>query len=117
MISDKDISRRELLRRAGVTALSVVTPALVAAATSAAGAVSPELHFLRRIGWGVRAGDLERLAQVGWEAYLGAQLEYETLPDPAVDTFLAKNQVLLRDVQTLRRAADDDYGKLMERAL
>ena len=111
------ISRRELFGRAGAAALGfALTPALAQAADSAA-SVSPELHFLRRVGWGVRAGDLEALRRVGWEVYLETQLEPDTLPDPAVDAFLAQNQVLLADWQTLQSAADDDYGSLMERAL
>ncbi len=112
------ISRRELFRRAGVTALGVtLTPALVEAAKGTARAVSPALHFLRRVGWGVRAGELDALTHVGWEACLEAQLGYDTLSDPITDAFLANNKVPLGDVETLRRAADDDYGKLMERAL
>lgn len=39
-----------------------------------------------------------------WEA----QLTYEMLPNPRIDTFMARNKVLLAD--ELRRAADADYG-------
>ncbi len=82
------ISRRELFRRSGGAALgalvTTLTPALATAAGRAAASVLPEVHFLRRIGWGLRVGEVEALARVGWPAYLEAQLSYETLPDPAV---------------------------------
>ena len=79
--------------------------------------VSPDLHLLRRTGWGVRAGDVEALQRVGFEAYLAAQLEPQALPDPLIDTFMAQNRVLRADLATLREAADRDYGRLMEQTL
>ena len=110
------ISRREF-GRAGAAALGLaLTPALARTASSSSFA-SPELHFLRRVGWGVRAGDMATLTRVGWPAYLETQLEPGTLPDPALDAFTAENQVLLADWPALQRAADDDYGSLLERAL
>lgn len=61
---------------------------------------------------GVRSGDLERLREVGYEAYVEAQLAYETLPDPHIDAFMAKSRVLLADQCELRRAANVAYGRL-----
>ncbi len=119
------LSRREALRRGGG---AVLGGALLAAFTPVAAfaqapqedgsrAVSPDLHLLRRTGWGVRAGDVEALQRVGHEAYLAAQLEPQGLPDPLVEAFMAKNRVLSADLTALREAADRDYGRLLEQTL
>lgn len=113
------LSRREVLQRGGFAllgagVLGVLDPARVYAASAEASRVSPEIHFLQRVGWGVRQGDLERLRAVGWEDYLAAQLEPHTLPDPLVDAFMAKNRILSADLTALREAANRDYGHLLE---
>jgi len=114
------LSRRELLRRGRATALlTAVSPTLMQAAAREpnADAVPRHVHFLRRVSWGLRAGDVARLGAVGYEAYLEAQLHPATLPDPAVDALMAKNRVFSGDLNSLRHAADADYGGLLERAL
>jgi uncharacterized protein (DUF1800 family) len=47
------------------------------------------LHLLNRIGYGPRAGDLERVKQMGLEKYLELQLHPERITDPGMDTRLA----------------------------
>lgn len=116
-----ELSRRQVLKRSGGVLLGGTLASALGPASAHAAApqreVSPELHLLRRTGWGVRAGDLERLQRLGHEAYLDAQLEPESVPDPLADAFMAKNKVLSADLQTLREAADRDYRRLMEKAL
>lgn len=115
------LSRRQMLRRSsgavlGGALLQALEPATVYAQTPRQN-VSPEVHLLRRTGWGVRVGDVEGLQRVGRDAYLTAQLEPQTIPDPLVDTFMARNRVLSADLTTLREAADRDYGRLLEQTL
>lgn len=66
------------------------------------------------MSWGLRPGDREQLAELGVEGYLERQLTYDTLPDPEIDTFMAKNQALQADVVKLRELSDADYSRLME---
>lgn len=113
-------SRRALLQRGGAAALgAALLPRFgwSAAATSPPqDAVSPAAHLLRRTGWGLREGDLEALTQLGVEGYLEQQLNPATLPDPQVDAFLGRNEVLLGDERALHAAAERDYGGLLELA-
>lgn len=115
-----ELSRRDLLQRGGTAALlSALSPTLMhaSAARETGPLVSPELHFLRRVTWGVRSGDLQRVTELGTSGFLEAQLEPEHLPDSQVEVFLDKNRVLLADIGALRQDADTDYSKLLERAL
>lgn len=70
-----NVSRREFLRLSAVAAAATATGLGItwSGAMSVANS-SPELHLLKRVGWGVRPGDIELLKGMGLEAYLENQL-------------------------------------------
>src|SRR5262245_32232907 len=47
------------------------------------------LHLLNRLGYGPRAGDLERVRQMGLDKYLELQLHPERIADAGMDNRLA----------------------------
>ncbi len=47
------------------------------------------IHLLNRLGYGPRPGDIERVENMGIEAYIEQQLRPELIPDPIVDDKLA----------------------------
>ncbi|HEX8912199.1 MAG TPA: DUF1800 domain-containing protein [Humisphaera sp.] len=47
------------------------------------------VHALNRLGYGPRPGDVERVKQMGLDAYVRQQLRPESIPDPVVDKALA----------------------------
>lgn len=78
----------------------MITMALVGASAVAPDGAAPKLdpataaHVLNRMTFGVRAVDLERIAQSGVEAYIDAQLHPERLPDPDAEQRLARFETL-----------------------
>ncbi|MCL4252851.1 MAG: DUF1800 family protein, partial [Anaerolineae bacterium] len=71
---------------------------------------SPELHILSRLTWGVTPKDIEAIGQMGITGYIEWQLNPENIPDPVVDDFLSKRQILSMPTTQLRAIADDQYG-------
>ncbi len=99
-------SRRDFLKISGaVFAASLVSPALVRA-NEAARRVDPALHLLSRITWGPRLEELERLNNIGLEAYLDEQLHPEGLDDAAADVKLQELPILAMDRRTAHRLTD-----------
>ena len=89
------------MRSSSVAALARVTPVLlltaaIAAPLSAARPARPKsavpanpddktiVHVLNRIGFGARPGDLQRVRQIGLQAYIDEQLHPESIPDTGV---------------------------------
>jgi uncharacterized protein (DUF1800 family) len=58
-------------------------------------------HVLNRLGYGLRAGDVDRVRTMGIEAYLDAQLHPERIADPLVDAKLAQYAVLRGTLESL----------------
>ncbi len=52
------------------------------------------VHALNRLGYGPRPGEIERVAAVGVEAWMRAQLAPETVPDPVAEAEVAKLEKL-----------------------
>lgn len=71
---------------------------------------SPELHVLSRITWGVTPRDVERIRQMGIREYIEWQLNPEAIPDPVVDDFMLKRQILSMSAAQLRPIAEQQYG-------
>ena len=46
------------------------------------------IHVLNRLGFGPRPGDIERVREMGIEAYIERQLDPASIPDPIVETML-----------------------------
>ena len=99
-------SRRDFLKLSGaVLAASLVSPAL-AKASETASRVDPGLHLLSRITWGPRFEELERLNDIGLEAYLDEQLHPERIDDAAADSKLRDLPILAMDRRTAHRLTD-----------
>jgi uncharacterized protein (DUF1800 family) len=102
------ISRRQFLRGTGLAAAYLAMPAWLSACQRAgAGAAAPladpatwELappgahpeivHLLSRITYGPRPGEVERVAKLGWDAFIDQQLSPEQIDDSALGVRLAR---------------------------
>ncbi len=78
---------------------------------------SPELHVLSRLTWGVTPADIANIQQMGMEGYIEWQLNPEAIPDPRVDEFMSRRQVLSMSATELRRIADEQYGFVLTNVL
>jgi uncharacterized protein (DUF1800 family) len=101
------MTRRQFLRSAGLGAVYLALPAWLSAcqrgaASSASALAAPETwddpqsgahpeiaHLLSRITYGPRPGEVERVGQLGWEAFLEQQLDPEQIDDSALERRLA----------------------------
>jgi uncharacterized protein (DUF1800 family) len=106
------ITRRQFLRNTGLAAAYVALPAwLVAcqrAGAPAAAALAqpavwddvqpgahPEIvHFLNRITYGPRPGEVERVVAIGWDAFLEQQLNPDQIDDAVLNERLAQFETL-----------------------
>jgi len=59
------------------------------------------LHALNRLGYGPRAGDVERIRQMGLEKWVDRQLHPDSIDDSALDTRLEKYPTLAMSSQKL----------------
>ena len=59
------------------------------------------LHLLSRVTYGARPGDIERVRQIGVQAYIDGQLHPERLPDADVDSRLASFETLTLSSQQI----------------
>jgi uncharacterized protein (DUF1800 family) len=90
--------------------------AILAATTLTAGSAGPGvpsnpddktiLHVLNRTGFGTRAGDVERVRQIGLAAYIDRQLHPERIPDSAMAARLAGFETINKST---RQLADEYY--------
>lgn len=78
---------------AGVLALGAIMPVVAdtksKAATSGLTADQKIIHLLNRIGYGPRAGDVERVKRMGIDKYIDLQLHPERIDDPTIEAKLA----------------------------
>src|SRR5215216_5431686 len=97
------MTRREFLRNTGLVAAYLALPAWLNAcqrdsAPAAASLATPQtwedpqpgahadiVHLLNRITYGPRPGEVERVALLGWDAFLGQQLNHEQIDDTALE--------------------------------
>src|SRR5262245_21109044 len=97
------ITRREFLRSSGLAAAYLALPAWLSAcardaAPAAATLATPQawddpqpgahpdiVHLLSRITYGARPGEVERVAALGWDAFLEQQLNPEQIDDAALE--------------------------------
>jgi len=100
-------SRRNFLRLSGTAliAAAVSNGALVerVAALRASRRLptvgDPQLHFLNRISYGTRPDEVERVRQIGIEAYLDEQLDPESIDDAEMEALLMRNPILFMSRQ------------------
>ena len=61
-------------------------------------------HVLNRLGYGPRPGDIERVLDMGIEAYVREQLYPGQIPDPSLESRLAKFETLTMSPSELTEA-------------
>jgi uncharacterized protein (DUF1800 family) len=86
-MSQVHLTRRSALRWALASTAGGLLPFGAASAWaqgSASSASAPALHLSQRLGYGPTPGQLTRLSQQGWQAYVNEQLDPQRLPVPAV---------------------------------
>ena len=99
------LSRRDFLRvlgSAGAVALTPDLPMMLQGtltgehrtALPALSEISAELHVLKRLTWGPRQQDLDAITARGIAGYIDWQLDFENIPDPVVDAFMATRAVM-----------------------
>src|SRR5215468_6458665 len=107
------ITRRQFLRNTGLAAAYLSLPAWLAACSRSAAPAAerqlaqpetwddpqpgahPEIvHLLSRITYGPRPGEVARVAQAGWDAFVEQQLHPETIDDSALEPRLAQFKTL-----------------------
>ena len=71
-----------------VAVLSSLQPMPVAAAAALSNDSRTIVHVLNRLGFGTRAGDIEKVQAMGVQAYIDQQLYPERLPDAAMPSRL-----------------------------
>ncbi len=64
-------------------------------------------RLLNRAGYGPRWGDREQVLEMGFEAYLEAQLDYENVADPEVDALLSQLKVYNLPYRDLKYRDED----------
>jgi uncharacterized protein (DUF1800 family) len=108
-----NISRRQFLRNTGLAAVYLTLPAWLGACSHGAavpagqrlaqpetwddlrpGAHPDIVHLLNRITYGPRPGEVELVAQTGWDAFLDQQLHPEQIDDSALEAQLAQFKTL-----------------------
>lgn len=110
------LDRRSFLKLGGLAALGLGTAGApqwvrrVQAFQPDPASIPPELHVLNRITWGPRRQDLDRIRQMGIEAYIDWQLQPDTIADPLIDAYRASDPVLTMDAAGINAAANEDYG-------
>lgn len=106
------ISRRDFLRLSGLAAAAAASAgwATRIQAQQGVGPVTPALHVLSRLTWGVMPADVARIEALGIPGYIDWQLAPEQIPDPIVERWLSKFPFLSQGGQAVERAAQrDDY--------
>jgi uncharacterized protein (DUF1800 family) len=77
---------------AGALALGAIMPVGADTKSKASPSLTENqkiIHLLNRIGYGPRAGDVERVKRIGIDKYIDLQLNPERIDDPAIEARLA----------------------------
>lgn len=116
------LSRRNFFRAAGLLSIGTLgqinwSNERVAYAQGDGIPADAALHVLNRVTWGARPEDLDRINQMGIEAFIDWQLDYENISDPKVDEFVAARRILSMEYDELNRIASDNYELVLETVL
>jgi hypothetical protein len=109
------LSRRSFFKIGGLAALSVGLIGKLgifeARSARASGTLDddPRLHVLNRVTWGARPDDILMIDKLGIEGYIDWQLDYESIPDPAVDEFVTNTFYLTASPQEINEALRKQY--------
>ena len=85
-------------------ALALSGAAAAAQSENPASPGAPLVHVLRRVTYGPRPGDLERVKAMGLPVWLERQLQPEQIDDSAVERGLAALPTLTMSIAELQRA-------------
>lgn len=111
------LSRRQFLQLTSASALVVAMPARwLTSRPAAAVDISDELHVLKRLTWGPRPSDVQRIQAMGIAAYIEWQLDYAAIPDPLVDELVESDTLYSMGLEDLQAAASD-YDRVISAAL
>src|SRR5690606_25631910 len=107
------LSRRDFLRRSGAATVALGMSDRLAwqpvLARQGAPLGDDACHLLNRITWGVRPEDMQRVAEIGWQAYLEEQLYPERIDDSEMDARLSAMPILAMDRRTAYRLVEREY--------
>jgi uncharacterized protein (DUF1800 family) len=81
----------------GLATAPTASELTVPEATTPSAEYTPELHLLKRITYGPRPEEVERIYAIGYEAFLEEQLYPETIDDSACDAILKNFAILTMD--------------------
>ncbi len=127
------LSRRDFLKLGSITAVSVTAAScsvigrqaaqqdlpeslIIPTPAAADTAVSPQpanpiWRLLNRAGYGPRPGDLERVTEMGFEAYLEEQLNPDAINDPAADLLVRNLTLYPMDITQLIEQEPQDASR------
>lgn len=92
------------------TPLLADTPLTTAAVGRPAIRVNPVLRLLNRAGYGPRPGDLARVGEMGYEAYLEEQLNPQVIEDTAAELILRNLTYYPMEISQLVNQEERDVG-------
>ena len=75
------------------------------------------IHVLNRLGYGPRPGDVERIEKMGLNKYLTQQLHPESIDDSALQSELARFDILTMDETDLSHVFRDEQQENKERKI
>ena len=107
------LSRRTFLKMTGATALTGLVAAVpwVGAHPAQAAPNRDALHVLSRATWGATPPDIALIEQLGIEAWLDGQLDWQAIPDPRMDAYLFFHPILMAAPPDIIKAVEEDYGR------
>jgi hypothetical protein len=111
------VSRRDFLKASGVTAIGLGLGGFMNFANAQAvfaQETDPTRHVLNRTTWGIRPQDIATIQSMGIEGWIDYQLNYEAIPDPVVNEFIAQRRVMTMPIDELAYFTSDNYGVVMD---
>lgn len=113
------LSRRNFLKLGGITAVAASACSVIGQeiaqqelpeiiALPSAQFADPTLRILNRAGFGTRPGDIQRVHDMGFEAYLEEQLHPESIDDSAADIILRSLDFQRMDISQLLVQDEED---------
>lgn len=107
------LSRRNFLKLTGATALTglIASAPWVGTHPTLAAPNRESLHVLSRATWGVTADDIAAIDSLGIEGWLDQQLNWRSLPDPQVESYLLQYPILRAAPLDIISSVEKDYGQ------
>ena len=106
-----------LIRACGLTAMGLILAGRAAIADDAPAPLTDHqkaVHVLNRLGFGPRPGDVERVEQMGVDAYIHQQLHPETIDDAKADAATARFETQSMSSARLMDAMNTDIKNYLQ---